>query len=64
MAAALDLPRTSFTCGGVCHGTMVGWFNQRFRGTAITAEYGAHPPRHRMRVRAPRRVLSIWGATR
>ena len=64
VADRLDLPRKAFTCGGVCHGTMVGWFNKRFRGTAITAEYGAHPTRHRMRVLAPRQVLSIWGATR
>lgn len=64
VADRLELPRKSFTCGGVCHGTLVGWFNARFRGTAITAEYGAHPSRHRMRVVAPRQVLSIWGARR
>ena len=64
VADRLELPRKSFTCGGVCHGTMVGWFNARFRGTAITAEYGAHPPRRLMRVVAPRQVLSIWGARR
>jgi hypothetical protein len=64
VARALRLPRKSFTCGGVCHGTMVGWFNARFAGTAITAEYGAHPTTRRMRVVAPRQVLSIWGATR
>ncbi|HEU4811520.1 MAG TPA: M14 family zinc carboxypeptidase [Nocardioides sp.] len=60
----LDLPRKSFTCGGVCHGTMTGWFNSHFRGTALTVEYGAHPSRRLMRVRAPRQVLSIWGARR
>jgi predicted deacylase len=64
VADRLDLPRKAFTCGGVCHGTMVGWFNKSFRGTAITAEYGAHPTTRRMRVVAPRQVLSIWGATR
>jgi predicted deacylase len=64
VARALRLPRKSFTCGGVCHGTMVGWFNARFGGTALTAEYGAHPTRHQMRVVAPRQVLSIWGAHR
>jgi predicted deacylase len=64
VARALDLPRKSFTCGGVCHGTMTGWFNSRFGGSAVTAEYGAHPGRHRMRVVAPRQVLSIWGAHR
>jgi predicted deacylase len=64
VARALNLPRKSFTCGGVCHGTMTGWFNSHFRGSALTAEYGAHPGRHRMRVTAPRQVLGIWGARR
>ena len=64
VADKLNLPRKSFTCGGVCHGTMTGWFNHRFRGTALTVEYGAHPGRRQMRVRAPRQVLSIWGAFR
>lgn len=64
VARALNLPRTSLSCGGVCHGTMTSWFNHHFAGAALTAEYGAHPSRHRMRVTAPRQVLSIWGATR
>ena len=64
VARALNLPRTSLSCGGVCHGTMTSWYNHRFAGAALTAEYGAHPSRHRMRVTAPRQVLSIWGATR
>jgi len=64
VARALRLPRKSFTCGGVCHGTMTGWFNSRFGGSALTAEYGAHPGRHRMRVAAPRQVLRIFGARR
>src|SRR4051812_45674449 len=62
VANRLDLPRKSFTCGGVCHGTMTGWFNQHFRGTALTVEYGAAPGRRTMRGTAPRQVLSIWGA--
>jgi predicted deacylase len=64
VARHLDLPRKALTCGGVCHGTMTGWFNHRFRGTALTVEYGAHPGRRLMRVRAPRQVLSIWRAWR
>jgi murein peptide amidase A len=64
VADHLDLPRKSFTCGGVCHGTMTGWFNHHFRGTALTVEYGARPGRRLMRVTAPRQVLSIWGAFR
>jgi murein peptide amidase A len=63
-ARKLDLPVKSFTCGSVCHGTMTMWYNHRFRGAAVTVEYAAHPPRHRMRVVAPRQVLSIWGARR
>ncbi|GAW52439.1 MULTISPECIES: M14 family zinc carboxypeptidase [unclassified Nocardioides] len=64
VADKLNLPRKSFTCGGVCHGTMTGWFNSRFKGTALTAEYGAHPGPRLMRKVAPRQVLSIWGARR
>ena len=64
VADKLNLPRKSFTCGGVCHGTMTGWFNHHFRGSALTAEYGAHPPRRLMRKIAPGQVLSIWGARR
>ena len=64
VAAKLRLPRKSFTCGGVCHGTMTGWYNHHFRGAALTVEYGAHPPRRLMQQVAPRQVLSIWGAHR
>jgi murein tripeptide amidase MpaA len=64
VARHLHLPRKALTCGGVCHGTMTGWFNHRFDGTALTVEYGAHPGRRLMRVRAPRQVLSIWNAWR
>ena len=63
-ASKLNLPRKVFHCGGVCHGTMTSWYNHGFPGGAVTVEYGAHPPRHRMRVRAPRQILSIWGARR
>ncbi|MCW2791648.1 MAG: peptidase carboxypeptidase [Nocardioides sp.] len=64
VARHLHLPTKSFTCGGVCHGTMTGWFNDRFKGTALTVEYGAHPGPRQMRRRAPGQVLSIWGAFR
>jgi predicted deacylase len=64
VARHLHLPRSSLTCGGACHGTMTGWFNHRFRGTALTVEYGAHPSRARMRRAAPRQVLGIFGAWR
>ena len=64
VARILKLPKKTFTCGGVCHGTLTMWFNHRFRGTALTVEYGEHPPRRLMWVRAPRQVLSIFGAWR
>ncbi len=64
VADKLNLPRKSFTCGGVCHGTMTGWFNNRFKGAALTVEYGARPSRKQMREVAPRQVLSIWDAFR
>jgi predicted deacylase len=60
----LELPRRNFSCGGVCHGTMTGWYNKHFHGAAITVEYGEHPSRHRMRVDAPRQLLRMFGARR
>jgi murein tripeptide amidase MpaA len=64
VARALHLPRKAFTCGGVCHGTMTGWFNSRFKGSAVTVEYGAHPTRRQMSVVAPRQLLSLFNARR
>lgn len=62
VARKLRLPRSSFTCGGVCHGTMTGWYNNNFAGNALTVEYGARPGRRQMRTKAPVQVLSIFGA--
>lgn len=64
LARALRLPTKTFDCGGVCHGTMTGWYNHRFAGSAVTAEYGAHPAAHRLRVSAPRQLLKVLGGTR
>ncbi|WP_253943079.1 M14 family zinc carboxypeptidase [Nocardioides sp. zg-1308] len=64
LARALRLPRTSLDCGGLCHGTMTMWFNHRFRGAALTVEYGTRPSRHRMAVQAPRQLLGVLGAHR
>jgi protein MpaA len=64
LARALRLPRTRLDCGGLCHGTMTMWFNHRFAGSALTIEYGARPPRHRMTVQAPRQLLGVLGAHR
>jgi protein MpaA len=62
VAHTLRLPATTLDCGGVCHGTMTGWFNHNFRGFALTVEYGAHPPRRLMQDIAPRQVLKIFDA--
>jgi protein MpaA len=40
------------------------WFNHRFRGSALTVEYGSRPSRHRMGVQAPRQLLGVIGAHR
>ena len=64
LADGLRLPRKRFDCGGVCHGTMTGWFNHRFAGAALTVEYGARPARRRMVVEAPRQLLRVLGAHR
>lgn len=64
VAAALDLPVKTFDCGGVCHGTLTGWYNHRFRGSALTIEYGAAPSRRLMRRIAPNQVLRALGAWR
>ena len=60
----LNLPRKSFTCGGVCHGTMTMWFNHNFPGAAITVEYGEHPSAYRMQTAAPRQLLRALYARR
>ncbi|HWM73857.1 MAG TPA: M14 family zinc carboxypeptidase [Nocardioides sp.] len=62
VADRLHLPAKTLDCGSVCHGTMTMWFNHRFRGTALTVEYGAHPKRRHLRGAVPRQVLSIFDA--
>lgn len=62
VARKLRLPTKTFDCGGVCHGTMTGWYNHRFKGAALTVEYGAHPSKRTLRRLAPRRVLKVFGA--
>jgi protein MpaA len=62
VAHHLHLPATTLDCGGVCHGTMTGWYNHHFKGFALTVEYGARPPKRLMQQVAPRQVLSIFGA--
>jgi predicted deacylase len=64
VARLLGLPTTTLDCGGVCHGTMTGWYNHRFPGFALTVEYGARPGPRLMRKVAPGQVLRIFGAWR
>ena len=64
VARHLHLPTKTLDCGGVCHGTMTGWYNHNFKGAALTVEYGARPSKRLMRRIAPRRVLRIFGAHR
>ena len=64
VARTLRLPRKTFTCGGVCHGTMTQWYNHKFEGAALTVEYGHDPTRRMMRGTAPRRVLEVFSARR
>lgn len=64
VARALRLPTRTLDCGGTCHGTMTMWFNHRFKGSALTVEYPAHPGRRRMTRTAPRQILDLFGATR
>jgi murein peptide amidase A len=64
VARELNLPVKRFDCGGVCHGTMTGWYNHGFRGNALTVEYGAAPGPRLMRRIAPDQVLRIFGAWR
>ena len=64
VARKLDLPRKTFDCGGVCHGTMTSWYNHRFAGSAVTVEYGASPSRRTLRKTVPPKVLAVFGARR
>jgi predicted deacylase len=63
VADKLNLPTTRLDCGSVCHGTMTMWFNRRFKGAALTVEYGANPRRQHLRRTVPRQVLSIFGGS-
>ena len=64
VARTLGLPTTTLNCGGVCHGTMTGWYNHQSPGFALTVEYGARPSRHLMTKIAPGQVLRVFGAWR
>jgi hypothetical protein len=61
IARALRLPTTDLDCGSTCHGTMTGWFNRHFGGSALTVEYGDHPGRRRLRGQAPGALVRLLG---
>jgi murein peptide amidase A len=63
VARALDLPMSRLDCGSSCHGTMTMWFNHRFKGFALTVEYGASPSKAKLRA-APDKILKLFGAWR
>ena len=63
VAHALDLPMSRLDCGSSCHGTMTMWFNHRFKGFALTVEYGGSPSKAKLRA-APDKILEIFGASR
>ncbi|TIC81658.1 M14 family zinc carboxypeptidase [Nocardioides sp. GY 10127] len=63
VARVLKLPRKTFNCGGVCHGTMTSWYNHRFDGAALTAEYGDAPNHRFLATKVARRVLKIFGGS-
>lgn len=64
LARELRLPRKRFVCGGVCHGTMTGWYNHHFAGAAVTVEYSAKPSTAMLRGPAARGLLRVFGARR
>jgi protein MpaA len=64
LSHALRLPQKRFSCHGGCHGTMTMWFNQHFRGHAVTVEFGAHPSRRELRGPVVGRLLRLFHAHR
>jgi len=63
VARSLGLPMSRLNCGSSCHGTMTMWFNHQFRGFALTVEYGANPPKRKIKA-APGKILKLFGAWR
>ena len=64
LSRQLRLPLKDFTCGGVCHGTMTGWFNHHFAGAAVTVEYDEHPSHRRLTEQAPWQIIRALGGWR
>ena len=65
LSGGLKLPVKSLDCHGSCHGTMTGWYNANFSGSAITVEYGSTArSMKRMKGRDADSVLAAVGGKR
>jgi predicted deacylase len=60
LARALGLPMTVVPCRGPCAGTLVGWYNARYTGYAVTVELPARVPEARAR-RYARATVGVAG---
>lgn len=61
LSDALNLPRKNVDCGGPCHGTLTGWFNDNHDGEAITVEFTANPSTNYLKHTAVRGLLAAVG---
>lgn len=66
LARNLDLPKKAFLCGGVCHGSMTGWYTAHHWGVDETIEFGSGPTKAYLTGQARDGILSAmhgrWGA--
>lgn len=65
LARNLGLPEKAFLCGGVCHGSMTGWYTAHDWGVDETIEFGSSPTRSYLTGRARDGILFAmhghWG---
>jgi hypothetical protein len=61
LSREMGLPRKSFNCSGVCHGTLTQWFNRHHDGACVTVEFGDHPKGRYLHGRATRGLLRAIG---
>lgn len=59
LAAAMGLPVKSFSCGGVCHGTLTGWHNATLPGMGLTVEFGSGTPSAATATQVAKAVLTV-----
>jgi protein MpaA len=62
LASNLALPQKPFTCFGVCHGTMTGWFTHYHTGAAIVVEFPASVSGSYLTGRAAPGIIKAIGA--